>query len=89
MNSNGETNYKERPYHRDCLEKTAADLGHSMAQVSLAWMLSKPFVTAPIVGATSPVHITEAVAALDITLTQEVIQKLEAPYVPHIKTGTF
>lgn len=60
-----------------------------MAQVSLAWMLSKPYITAPIVGFTSPKHVEEAVAALDITLTEEKIKALEAPYVPHIKTGAF
>ena len=52
-------------------------------------MLSKPFITAPIVGTTSVKHIEEAVSALDITLDDETIKKLEAPYVPHIKTGAF
>ena len=60
-----------------------------MAQVSLAWILSKPYITAPIVGSTSPKHIEDAVATLDITLTEEEIKALEAPYVPHIKTGAF
>ena len=73
----------------DNLEKIAKELGHSMAQVSLAWMLSKPYVTAPIVGCTSPKHIEEAVAALDIQLKPETVKALEAPYVPHIKTGAF
>ena len=44
-------------------------------------MLSKPYVTSPIVGFTSPKHVEEAVAALDITLTPEEIAALEAPYV--------
>jgi aryl-alcohol dehydrogenase-like predicted oxidoreductase len=73
----------------DNLEKIAKELGLSMAQVSLAWMLSKPYITAPIVGSTSPKHIEEAVAALDIRLDPETIKALEAPYVPHIKTGAF
>ena len=73
----------------DNLEKVAKANGHSMAQVSLAWMLSKPFITAPIVGTTSVKHIEEAVAALDVTLSPEEIAALEAPYVPHIKTGAF
>lgn len=73
----------------DNLEQIAGELGYSMAQVSLAWMLSKPFITSPIVGFTSPSHVDEAVAALDIRLTEDVIKRLEAPYVPHIKTGLF
>ena len=73
----------------DNLEQIAGELGYSMAQVSLAWMLSKPFITSPIVGFTSPSHVDEAVAALDIRLTDDVIKRLEAPYVPHIKTGLF
>lgn len=73
----------------DNLEKIAFELGYSMAQVSLAWMLSKPYITSPIVGFTSPAHVDEAVAALDIKLTEDVIKRLEAPYVPHIKTGLF
>ena len=73
----------------DNLEKISKELGYSMAQVSLAWMLSKPYITAPIVGFTDVKHVEEAVAALDIKLSDEIIQRLEAPYVPHIKTGAF
>ena len=73
----------------DALQKVAEANGHTMAQVALAWMLSKPYVTAPIVGFTSPKDVEEAVAARDITLTPEEIAALEAPYVPHIKTGAF
>ena len=71
----------------DNLEKVSKELGYSMAQVSLEWMLSKSYITAPIVGATSPKHIEEAVSALDIRLSEDIIKALEAPYVPHIKTG--
>ena len=53
------------------------------AQVALAWVRSKPAVTAPIVGATKPHHLDDAVAALDLTLTAEEVAALEAPYVPH------
>lgn len=60
-----------------------------MAQVSLAWMLSRPYVTSLIVGFTKPEHITEAVAVLDIKLSEETIKTFEAPYVPHIKNGSF
>lgn len=65
------------------LQKMAAERGISMAQMALAWMLSKPYITAPIVGTTSPEHVEEAVAALDIVLTPEEIASLEAPYTPH------
>jgi len=57
--------------------------GLPMAQVALAWMLSKPVVTAPIIGATKPHHLEDAVAALSIQLTPEEIQRLEEPYRPH------
>ena len=50
-------------------------------------MLSKPFITAPIIGATKPAHLEDAVAALTITLTPEEITALEAPYVPHPVLG--
>lgn len=73
----------------DNLEKVAKENGRSMAQEALAWMLSKPFVTAPIVGSTSPKHIEEAVAAVDIKLSEEEIKSLEAPYVPHPKDDRF
>jgi aryl-alcohol dehydrogenase-like predicted oxidoreductase len=61
--------------------------GLSRAQVAMAWLLQKPGITAPIVGATKPVHLSDAVSALDITLTAEEIAALEAPYVPHEVTG--
>jgi aryl-alcohol dehydrogenase-like predicted oxidoreductase len=57
--------------------------GLPMAQVALAWMLSKPFITAPIIGATKPHHLDDAVAALTVHLTQEEIQHLEEAYQPH------
>lgn len=65
------------------LQKMAEKRGISMAQMALAWMLSKPYITAPIVGTTSPKHVEEAVAALDVKLTPEEIAALEAPYTPH------
>ena len=73
----------------DNLEKISKELGYTMAQVSLAWMLSKPYVTSPSVGFTAEEHVAEAVAALDIQLSDDVIKRLEAPYVPHIKTGAY
>jgi len=61
--------------------------GLSRAQVALAWMLSKPVVTAPIVGATKPQHLEDAVASLGVKLRGEEIAALEAPYVPHPVAG--
>ena len=57
--------------------------GLPMAQVALAWMLSKPLITAPIIGATKPHHLEDAVAALSIQLSPEEIARLEEPYRPH------
>jgi 1-deoxyxylulose-5-phosphate synthase len=57
--------------------------GVPMAQVALAWMLSKPVITAPIIGATKPHHLEDAAAALSIKLTPDEIQHLEEAYQPH------
>ena len=68
------------------VQKFAADRGVAMAQVALAWMLSKPVITSPIVGATKPHHLEDAVAAVSLKLTPEEIKALEEPYVPHAVT---
>jgi 1-deoxyxylulose-5-phosphate synthase len=57
------------------------------AQIALAWVLQKSFVTAPIVGASKPNHLDDAVASLDVNLTAEEMEFLEEPYVPHAVTG--
>ena len=57
------------------------------AQVALAWMLSKPVITAPIIGASKPGHLEDAVAALEVKLTSEEIAKLEELYQPHPVLG--
>ena len=57
------------------------------AQIALAWLLHRPAVTAPIVGATKSHHLDEAVAALDVKLSNAEIEALEAPYVPHPIVG--
>jgi 1-deoxyxylulose-5-phosphate synthase len=57
------------------------------AQVALAWVLQKPFITAPIVGASRANHLDDAVASLDVQLTPEETAFLEEPYVPHAVTG--
>jgi aryl-alcohol dehydrogenase (NADP+) len=67
--------------------KVAQDHGVSRAQVALAWVLAKPAVTAPVVGATKPQHLDDAVAALDLHLAPEEIAFLEEPYVPHPVVG--
>jgi len=61
--------------------------GVSMAQIALAWVLQKTEVTAPIVGATKPEHLRDAIAALAVKLTAEEVTELEAPYVPHAVAG--
>ena len=57
------------------------------AQIALAWMLQKSFVTAPIIGASKPNHLDDAVASLSVNLTAEEMEFLEEPYVPHAVTG--
>jgi aryl-alcohol dehydrogenase-like predicted oxidoreductase len=61
--------------------------GLSLAQVALAWMLHKEAVSAPIIGATKPGHVEDAVAAVDIELSDDEIAALESPYVPHPVLG--
>jgi 1-deoxyxylulose-5-phosphate synthase len=61
--------------------------GVPMAQVALAWVLAKPGITSPIIGATKPQHLDDAVAALALKLTAEETGALEAPYVPHAVAG--
>ena len=65
----------------------AAERGVPAAQVALAWLAQKPFVTAPIIGASKPQHLSDAVAALSLTLEPAEIAALEAPYVPHPVVG--
>jgi Aldo/keto reductase family len=63
--------------------EVAVARGISRAQVALAWLLSKPVVTAPIVGATKLSQLDEAMASVQVKLSDEEIASLEAPYVPH------
>ena len=71
----------------DRLGEIAERRGVPRATLALAWMLSKPVVTAPIVGATKPNHLADAVAALELNLTPEEIEALEEPYAPHSVVG--
>jgi len=66
----------------DAVEQVAAEHGVSMAQVAVAWVLRNPVVSAPIVGATKPHHMADAVAALEVELTDDDVRRLEAHYVP-------
>jgi aryl-alcohol dehydrogenase-like predicted oxidoreductase len=70
----------------DAVQRIAADRGVSMAQIALAWVLRNPVVNAPIVGATKPHHLSDAVAALDITLTADETAALEEHYTPRQPT---
>ena len=67
--------------------RVAEARGVPRAQVALAWVAGHPVVTAPIVGATRPQHLDDAVAAMDIRLTAEETDQLEKPYVPHRIAG--
>jgi aryl-alcohol dehydrogenase-like predicted oxidoreductase len=67
----------------DALRAVADDRGLPPAQIALAWLLGKPGVSAPIVGATKLAHVDDAVAAVDVTLTDAEVAVLEAPYRPH------
>jgi 1-deoxyxylulose-5-phosphate synthase len=65
----------------------ATQRGVSMAQVALAWVLQKSEVTAPIVGATRPEHLKDAIGSLELKLTAAEVAELEAPYIPHPVAG--
>jgi 1-deoxyxylulose-5-phosphate synthase len=71
----------------DCVAQVAKDRGVPPAQVALAWLLQKSQVTAPIVGASKPHHLQDAVAAVSLKLTQQEISQVESVYVPHAVLG--
>ncbi|HEX4578871.1 MAG TPA: aldo/keto reductase [Candidatus Dormibacteraeota bacterium] len=71
----------------DAVTAEAVERGVPAAQVALAWLLGKPAVTAPIVGATKLHHVADAVAALDLRLEAAEVSRLEAPYRPHAVLG--
>jgi aryl-alcohol dehydrogenase (NADP+) len=75
---------------RTIVERVAAlagSRGVPRAQVALAWLLSKPVVTSPIVGVTKMTHLDDAIAAVDLELTTDEIASLEEPYTPHPVVG--
>jgi aryl-alcohol dehydrogenase (NADP+) len=71
----------------DRLSEIAKNRGVPNAQVALAWVLAQPGVTSPIVGASKMQHLEDAVAALNIKLTEEELKALAEPYRPHAVLG--
>ncbi|HVD59272.1 MAG TPA: aldo/keto reductase [Gemmatimonadaceae bacterium] len=71
----------------DATRKVASDIGVPPAHIAIAWLLSKPGVASPIIGATKIEHLETAAAAVDVKLTDEQIKALEAPYRPHAVKG--
>ncbi|QNE39989.1 aldo/keto reductase [Hymenobacter sp. NBH84] len=71
----------------DRVTEIAEERGLPAAQIALAWVLSKSVITAPIVGASKPGHLDDAVAAVGVTLSQDEIKRLEEPYQPHPVLG--
>jgi aryl-alcohol dehydrogenase-like predicted oxidoreductase len=65
----------------------AAERELPRARIALAWLLHRATVTAPVVGATRPVHVEDAVAALDVELSEKDLERLEQPYEPHAISG--
>ena len=71
----------------DAVGDIAAERVLPRAQVALAWLMAKPGVTAPIVGATKPAQLSDAIAAVEVALSDAEIARLEAPYIPHAVAG--
>ena len=70
----------------DAVERIAAERRVAMATVALAWVLKNPVVGTPIIGATQEKHLADAAAALELTLSEEEVSALEAPYTPREPT---
>jgi aryl-alcohol dehydrogenase-like predicted oxidoreductase len=85
--------YSRQLYIDDDLEvarrvvETGSKRGVPPARIALAWLLSRPGVAAPIIGATHIEHVEDAVASLDVTLSEEEVHFLEEPYIPHVVRG--
>jgi aryl-alcohol dehydrogenase-like predicted oxidoreductase len=71
----------------DAVVEVATERGVPPAQVALSWLLSRDAVTAPIIGVTRPRHLTDAVAATALRLSDEDLRRLETPYRPHAVLG--
>ncbi|MGO4427091.1 aldo/keto reductase, partial [Streptomyces sp. MCAF7] len=91
--SNPTTDQQGRPLFLDSdkatvdeVQRIAEERGVSMATVAMAWVLNNPVVSAPIIGATKPRHLADAVAALDVQLTDDEVTALEKHYTPRQPT---
>jgi 1-deoxyxylulose-5-phosphate synthase len=71
----------------DAVAQVAKSRGVPPAQVALAWLLHKPEVSAPIVGASKPHHLQDAIAAVNLKLTRDEITQVESTYMPHPVLG--
>ena len=71
----------------DCAAEIAKERNVTASQVALAWILSKVHIASPIIGATKMDHLNQAVAAVDIQLSDEDMKRLEEPYIPHPVLG--
>ncbi|MCI0609572.1 MAG: aldo/keto reductase [Anaerolineae bacterium] len=71
----------------DCAAEVAKERGVTASQIALAWVLNKPYVHSPIIGATKMDHLDQAIAALEIKLSDDEVKKLEEPYKPHPVLG--
>jgi aryl-alcohol dehydrogenase-like predicted oxidoreductase len=84
----GDTLYNESDFDVvDRAAEVAAGRGVPTAQVALAWLMHRPGVTAPIVGATKLAHLQDALAAEELSLSDEEVRRLEEPYIPHPVLG--
>jgi aryl-alcohol dehydrogenase (NADP+) len=86
--------YADRLYFRegdfdvaDRVQEVAQKRGLTGPQIALAWLLNKSHITAPIIGATKMEHLEQAIAALDISLSEDEVKSLEEPYQPHPVLG--
>jgi 1-deoxyxylulose-5-phosphate synthase len=83
-----DTHYEDGDFDvADAVRAVAGERGLPPARVALAWLLGRPGICAPIVGATRVAHVDDAVAAVDVALTDEETARLEAPYRPHRVLG--
>lgn len=71
----------------DRAAEVAKERGVSASQIALAWVLSKPYISAPIIGSSKETHLDEAIAALDIKLSEDEVKRLEELYLPHPVLG--
>ena len=67
----------------DRATEIAKERGVSASQIALAWVLNKPYISSPIMGATKMDHLDQAIVALDIKLSEDEVKRLEEPYKPH------